>query len=286
LVTRNARTWWRSPWPLLMMSINSVLYGLILGLLFVHMDQTQVGAQEHVSLLFFVVIVVSTSAMTYIPQLFDERPTLYRETAAYAYSSWVYLLAMISVTLPLIFLSGMVVVVPAWAISGLGRGWDQIGYLWGAAVMVAITTYGLILFLSAISADPEGAQGIFGIIFLLNFMTSGFLLVRTEIPPWWIWFYWIAFQHYALEGVLLNELQGQDFDCLNNEGAYAVPVPSENDPHRVQYYCPLESGKDLLEKLDVYEHMQLADICILLAFIGGLFSLSLLVVANVRHIKR
>jgi len=285
LVTRNARTWWRSPLPLCIMIMNATMFGLILGLLFLHMDNSQTGAREHLSIFFFIALVMTTSVMTYIPQLFAERAALYRETSAKSYPAAVYLLAMISVTLPLLFMYAMIVVIPAWAIAGLAREAYKIGYMWGGAVCLSIISYGFLLFLSCLAPVPELGQSLFTIINILNAMTNGFLLLRTRIPPWWIWFYWIGYQHYALEGLLLNELQRQDFYCEPDE-LLPIPVPSDTDPLRVQTFCQFRTGEDVLESVKAHMNLKLVDIIVLGGFIALLFSLSLIVITKVRHIKR
>merc|ERR1712063_111938 len=285
LVTRNARTWWRSPVPLCILVLNSLLFALIMGFLFLNMDNSQQGAMEHVSIFFFIALVLTTSVMTYIPQLFEERAALYRETSAETYHSYMYLVAMIIVNLPLIFISAMIVIVLPWAIAGLGKEWYQVGYLWGGCVMLSMVSYGFILMLSCLAPVAEAGQGLFTIINILNALTNGFLLLRTRIPPWWIWFYWIAYQHYALEGLLLNELQGQDFYCESDE-LIPIPVPSESDPLRVQTFCQFRTGEDVLESVKAHMDLKLVDIIVLGGFVCLLFSLSLIVITKVRHIKR
>jgi len=286
LVTRNARTWWRSPVPLCILVLNSLLFALILSFLFLNMDNSQQGAMEHVSIFFFIALVLTTSVMTYIPQLFEERAALYRETSAKTYHSYMYLVAMIIVNLPLIFISAMIVIVLPWAIAGLGKEWYQVGYLWGGGVMLSMVSYGFILMLSCLAPVAEAGQGLFTIINILNALTNGFLLLRTRIPPWWIWFYWIAYQHYGLEGYLLNELEGSTFHCHDNEGAFGIPVPSEEDPDRVQFYCRFKTGEDVLESVKAHQSQEMVDIIVLGVFVVGLYALSLLIVSKVRHIKR
>jgi hypothetical protein len=43
-------------------------------------------------------------------------------------------------------------------------------------------------------------------VLLVLIVTSGFAIVRTSIPPWWIWAYWISPFAYGLRAVVVNEM--------------------------------------------------------------------------------
>ena len=117
-------------------------------------------------------------------------------------------------------------------------------------------------------------------------MASGFLIVWDRIPPWWIWVYWTGYQHYGLEGFYLNQLKSQKFYCHGNRDAVSVPVPSETDPNRRQWYCQFRSGGDVLDLYSQHESLILLDIIVMVIFIFGLFGLSILAISKIRHIKR
>lgn len=100
---------------------------------------------------------------------------------------------------------------------------------------------------------------------------------------YWIWAYWIAYLHYALEGLFINQFDGQDYYCMEDEGAVAVPIDGTN---QVRYYCPLENGEDVLDKYDMDQPWLIPDICILLVFFVILLTLSIIVMKKYKHIKR
>lgn len=41
---------------------------------------------------------------------------------------------------------------------------------------------------------------------LVLIVTSGFAIIRTAIPPWWIWAYWISPFAYGLRAIVVNEM--------------------------------------------------------------------------------
>ena len=48
------------------------------------------------------------------------------------------------------------------------------------------------------------AAGIYGGFML----TEGFFLIKSNIPPWWIWMYYIGFHTYSFESFMYNEFNG------------------------------------------------------------------------------
>lgn len=277
---------WRRPVPVFAMILNAIIYGIVLGLLFSNLDNSQIGAEEVPALLYFMNLVLSKIVMTFIPEIFEQRAMFYRETAAKAYGKIVYLSSVVLITCFLLTIIGIPIVVLTWTLAGLQSDWYRIGYLLGMGCLTPIVAYGLALFLSCSVAAPELANGLFSILNLVNSFINGYVLLQGDIPSYWIWAYWLCFQHYSLEGIILNELQGESFGCRNNEGALAVSVPSEMDPNRVRYYCPIQSGEDMIEKLDLNSEWLLPDILILVGLISAFIFLSAIIISKVKHINR
>jgi ABC-2 type transporter len=46
---------------------------------------------------------------------------------------------------------------------------------------------------------------------------AGFIIPPPMIPDWWIWLYYLSPFHYALEGLMINELENTPFTCTQNE---------------------------------------------------------------------
>jgi len=267
---------------------NSVMYGIVLALLFSETDNSQYGATEHVSLFFFIAVVVSALSLSYTPQIFEERPVLYRETSSKSYHPVVYLFSMVSVNILLLFITGMIIMVPVWLSAGLRNSWYHSSYFFGIGMGLAVTDFLLLMLICFLSSGAEMGNGLYAIVNILQFMVNGFLLHRSDIPIYWVWAYWIAEQHYALEGFLINQLKGEEFHCHHNDGAFPISVPSETDPLRMQYYCPIERGEDIMETMDVHDSWiwKISDISLLLGISCILLFLCSITISKFRHIKR
>ena len=62
---------------------------------------------------------------------------------------------------------------------------------------------------------------------LVLIITSGYAIVRTSIPGWWIWAYWISPFAYGLRAVVINELtspgwQGIQAGTTETVGEYSL----------------------------------------------------------------
>ena len=51
---------------------------------------------------------------------------------------------------------------------------------------------------------------------LVLIITSGYAIVRTSIPGWWIWAYWISPFAYGLRAVVINELTSPGWDAIQS----------------------------------------------------------------------
>ena len=286
-ISRNIRLWWRTPLAVIVMILNAIIYGIILGLLFSRIDDSQNGAYETVGLLYFENLVLAKVVMTFIPQIFAQRALFYRETASKAYGKIVYLISMVMSTCFLLAMIALPFVLLTWGLAGLQTDWNKVGYMLGAGVLTPICAYGLALLLSCSVAEAELGNGLFSITNLVGSFINGYVILRPDIPGYWIWAYWIGFQHYSLEGFMLNELSGREFYCHDNEGAIPVNVPSISNPDRVQYYCPIRSGDDMIDRLELNSGIWvLIDILALCGLAILFFIASAIVISRVKHIKR
>ena len=59
---------------------------------------------------------------------------------------------------------------------------------------------------------------------LVLIITSGYAIVRTSIPGWWIWAYWISPFAYGLRAVVINELTSPDWDGIQTGSTETVGV--------------------------------------------------------------
>lgn len=59
---------------------------------------------------------------------------------------------------------------------------------------------------------------------LLTMLGCGFLLLRPDIPNYWIWMFWLSPLQYALTGMANNELLADSYDKIIPEISPDVPL--------------------------------------------------------------
>ena len=81
-------------------------------------------------------------------------------------------------------------------------------------ILMALASY-LVLpafgqLLAFVSPNIGAAVGVGSLLLTLFTLTMGFLLSPTDIPPWYIWLYWINPLRYMLQGFVVSEIGGKD----------------------------------------------------------------------------
>ena len=47
-------------------------------------------------------------------------------------------------------------------------------------------------------------------------LTEGFFLIKSNIPGWWVWMYYIGFHTYSFESFMYNEFSGACHSCAHS----------------------------------------------------------------------
>lgn len=68
--------------------------------------------------------------------------------------------------------------------------------------------------------DMVMANSMMSLIILMLILTSGFSIVKSAIPPWWIWIYWISPFSWAFRAAALNEFMSEDPAWRADSGVY------------------------------------------------------------------
>lgn len=61
------------------------------------------------------------------------------------------------------------------------------------------------------------------IMMLVTFTGSGFVLLRKQIRPWWIWMFWLSPLQYVVTGLANNEFLGDSYKDSGTLGPELAP---------------------------------------------------------------
>lgn len=101
------------------------------------------------------------------------------------------------------------------------------------AVSVSMAITSLFRLLGCAFPSQVVAQGVGGFLMLLLIVNSGFIILRSAIPPWVIAFYWVSPYAYSIRALVVNEFTSPRWDRPLPGGGSTV-------------------GKVALESLDFY----------------------------------
>ena len=112
---------------------------------------------------------------------------------------------------------------------------------------------------------------------------AGFFIPFNEIPNYWIWAYYISFVRYPLEGLTVNELTDQAFNCGPDGTDGAVPVPVDGN---VQFYCPITNGNQVIESYSMDSDHQWPWMAVTYGFTFAFVALTLVALVKIIHLNR
>eukprot|EP00211_Chloroparvula_japonica_P004367 CAMPEP_0119121132 /NCGR_PEP_ID=MMETSP1310-20130426/1893_1 /TAXON_ID=464262 /ORGANISM="Genus nov. species nov., Strain RCC2339" /LENGTH=651 /DNA_ID=CAMNT_0007110671 /DNA_START=84 /DNA_END=2039 /DNA_ORIENTATION=+ len=190
------------------------LLALVMGLLYLRMDGNDAGTiQDRISVLFFSVAFLSFMSVASIPAFLLEREIFVRERRNSYYSVLPYALSHALVSLPFLFFIALAFTGISYYMMALNPEPEAFFYFMlvlfvslanAEALVVTISTL-LPNFIIAIGAGA----GLFGLYMLL----CGFFVLKSNIPPYFIWIHYLTFHKYAFEGFMENEFSGSEFYC-------------------------------------------------------------------------
>ncbi|VVB11045.1 unnamed protein product [Arabis nemorensis] len=194
--------YWRSPTYNLMRIFHTLISSLLFGVLFWKQGQ-KIDTQQNLftvlgalyGLVLFLGINNCTSALQYIE---TERNVMYRERFAGMYSAFAYALAQVVTEIPYTFIQSVEFVIIIYPMMGFYVSASKV--LWSLYAMFCTLLYYIYLSMFLISVTPNYmVAAILQSLFFLTFnLFAGFLIPVTQIPMWWVWFYYLTPTSWSL----------------------------------------------------------------------------------------
>ncbi|KYQ91325.1 ABC transporter G family protein [Tieghemostelium lacteum] len=259
---------------------RSVLLGLVLGTLFLRLDNEQVDVTSRIAILFFTLMFGGMAGISVIPVVNTERAVFYREQASGMYRVWIYLLSFIVVDLPFLLLAAIAYVIPLYFLVGLNLGASQFFYHLLNIYIVYINFTIAVMLLAYLLPTSEITFTFAGVLLSLSSLFAGFLITPTSIPKPWKWFYQINFLNYPLKALLITELEGLEFTCTDNENAVPVLIESKGV---VKFFCPITRGEQALARYDINIDHKYLDFAIQTAFTVFFIFLCYIALRVIKH---
>mmetsp|Transcript_26825 Transcript_26825/g.43807 ORF Transcript_26825/g.43807 Transcript_26825/m.43807 type:complete len:755 (+) Transcript_26825:191-2455(+) len=199
---------------------------IIIGLIFLHIQNNQIGAYNRQGALFFLAIQLMLSSTFGILSVFGaEKPVFAREYMAGLYDTASFFVSKVLVELPTnIFNPLLFVSICYW----------MIGFQPSAEKFFIFATFAILLdncgaawgiWIASVFPSLELAVAIAPLFVLPLVLFSGFFVTNDGIPPYFDWIKYISPMKWAFSGFSQTEFGGLTFDtsdCKPNTQCYAV----------------------------------------------------------------
>ena len=180
-----------------------VALSLVIGLMYLNLgdDYGPKAVNSRINVLFFVAAFLVFMSVAVLPFFIQERAVFLRERTNGAYGTFTYVISNFLCSLPGLFIISLFSTICVVLLSGL-NGFGV--YLLTLFVALVAAESFCALIASLVPHFIVGialAAGVFGFFMLCE----GFFIVKSEIPGWFIWGYYIAFHSYAFRTFMYNE---------------------------------------------------------------------------------
>lgn len=213
----------------------------------------------------FSVCLVFFSSNDAVPSFILERFIFIRETSHNAYRASSYVISSLIVYLPFFAIQGLTF---ALITKFMLRLKSSLFYFWLILYASLITTNAYVMLVSALVPSYITGYAVVIATTALFFLTCGFFLKRTQIPPYWKWLHYISVIKYPFEALLTNEFKNER--CYTGSLSDLSPGPlgdvKKSEGHN-RSNCPIGLiGEDVLATMDIQIEKIWFDVAILLAW--------------------
>ncbi|KAH9545509.1 hypothetical protein CY35_12G051700 [Sphagnum magellanicum] len=182
-----------------------VVVGLTMATLFLRSHHTRKGVQQRVGYLGFTLALLIFTSTEALPIFLSERQIFIRETSRGAYRASTYTMAQAVVILPFLFFLATLYSLISYFAIGLVTNAGAFFFFVLILFLTLAVANALVSFVGSVVPDYSAGQSLASAICSYFFLFSGFFIIRTAIPKYWIWMHYLSIFKYPYEALLANE---------------------------------------------------------------------------------
>eukprot|EP01118_Nematostelium_gracile_P014681 TRINITY_DN5780_c0_g1_i1.p1 TRINITY_DN5780_c0_g1~~TRINITY_DN5780_c0_g1_i1.p1 ORF type:complete len:650 (-),score=148.57 TRINITY_DN5780_c0_g1_i1:3-1952(-) len=263
LLKRNYLDILREPLKIRSTLSQSILISVVLGLVFLRLDNDQNALQSKLGALFFIMINSGMSSISAVINTFPkEKKVFIREYASRMYSTSAFFLSKIIAEFPFQVVSSILFGTITYWMIGYQSAFDKYLIFIADIILLALTGGGIGLLLGTLAKDASVATALVPVAILPFVIFSGYFINSETVPDYFIWVEYISFLKYGFRAVAVNELRGLQLTCAEDE--------------KIQGKCPIPNGDAQIDILGFDGATPGVDLCIVLGFYVGFVSLAYL----------
>ncbi|CAL1386918.1 unnamed protein product [Linum trigynum] len=208
------RSYWQNPEYNVTRLFLTIVVGVLFGLIFWKKGQKTQTQQDLFNLLgatySSIMFLGACSCSAVLPIVSVERTILYREKAAGMYSEVAYAVAQVSIEAVYIAVQTFFYSVILFLM--IGYPWHLGNFLWFYFFIFMCFLYFNLYGMMLIALTPSYQIAAIAMTFFFTTwnLFNGFLILRTDIPIWWRWYYWASPVAWTIYGMFASQLGNVD----------------------------------------------------------------------------
>ncbi|CAG8044337.1 unnamed protein product [Penicillium nalgiovense] len=289
------RTWlwyWREPEYFSAKLWMNVANGLLNGLTFLNIPNSQQGAFNRVYTIFLSFLMGPPLGLSMEPRFTTFRDIfVYREKASRSYHWIVFAMSSIVIELPSILITALIYWLLWYFPAGLQKDPTHAGYALLCYWLFSIFTVSLGYVIAAWMPNLNASLMANDFFFMFVNTFGGTLTAREKTPSGWSWYFNVSPLYYLAEGLTTNSLYGHDIRCTSSEVTVFHAPANETcisyagsflqsatgylvNPHATGAcdYCRYSLGQEYYQQFGYDNNRKYRDIGIFIGFIAFNFT--------------
>eukprot|EP01088_Endostelium_zonatum_P016476 TRINITY_DN446_c0_g1_i1.p1 TRINITY_DN446_c0_g1~~TRINITY_DN446_c0_g1_i1.p1 ORF type:complete len:1655 (+),score=459.85 TRINITY_DN446_c0_g1_i1:79-5043(+) len=255
--------------------VLAIIIGLLLGSLFWNLPFDQRAVHTRGGLLFFLMSYSAFTSLSFLPLFTAEKKIFYFQKAARYFRTVPYHIGCTLVEIPITLAEAVLMGGITYWMTGLNSDPSRFFFFLFLLFIMSHLFSTAFKFIGIVFSSLNTATTLATTGMCVLFLMSGFTIPVDSIRPYFIWLYWISPFHYAWEGLMINELNGQEYYCKEDQlvpsssiANFTAPYPDGWNSSQV---CPYTTGLEFLQTFGFWGNsalnMRWADIGVLIGTI-------------------
>lgn len=213
-VIRQYQIMWGDKATLVMKQGATVIQALLGGSLFYNAPGNSAGLFLKGGALFFSVLYNALIALSEVTDSFTGRPILAKHRDFALYHPAAICIAQIAADFPILLFQVTHFGLVLYFMVGLKTTAIAFFTYWITNFFTAMSMTALFRLIGAAFPTFDAATKVSGLTIVACFVYMGYMIVKPEMHPWFVWIFWINPMAYGFESLLGNEFHDQEIPCV------------------------------------------------------------------------
>jgi len=197
--------------------VRLVMYtglAIMCGTVWLRLGNNQTAIQPYINVIFFGSAFMSFMAVAYVPSFLEDRLTFVKERANGLYGAAAFSVSNFIIGLPYLFGIALTFSLISYWLIGL-QNTAHAFFMWVMWVFLdMVAAESLVVLMSSLVPNFVVALALTAFANGLWMSVGGFMVPKTILNVFWKYvFYYIDYQTYVFQGMLVNELEHRTYSC-------------------------------------------------------------------------